>query len=274
MRRPFLDESRVVVVLYRDGWGATPWTRVEQIAIQEGCLKHGWSRLFIIVLDKTSPTPPWLPTNCISFSYADYGLEQALGAIKARVQENGGTIVPLTALRRAALYRQDADYLEARKSISSFEGMAEIRRKVLELSGEIERHCSEVRANGNIPIQAGSNAGRCVLTHNRVSLVVEWHQPYTNSVSGCALKVLEYNAKMPLPSEPPVMWFGERPTLLRNTEYMPELSRAREYGWVEQGKPSEFLSSATLAEKCVIQFLDLAARGDRGEIEGPSFFRR
>ena len=33
MRKPFLDDSRVVVVLYREGWGKTPWTGVEQTAI-------------------------------------------------------------------------------------------------------------------------------------------------------------------------------------------------------------------------------------------------
>jgi len=54
---------------------------------------------------------------------------------------------------------------------------------------------------------------------------------------------------------------------------MPELSRDREYGWIEQGKPSQFLSSAALAEKCVIQFLDLAARADCGEVEPPSILR-
>src|SRR5712675_1583061 len=61
MRTPFLDESRVSAVLYREGWGKTPWTRVEQTAIQEGCLKHGWHRLFFIMLDATSVPPKWVP---------------------------------------------------------------------------------------------------------------------------------------------------------------------------------------------------------------------
>jgi hypothetical protein len=32
MREPFFD-SRVVVVLYREPWGTTPWTSVEETAI-------------------------------------------------------------------------------------------------------------------------------------------------------------------------------------------------------------------------------------------------
>ena len=38
MRKPFFD-SRVMVVLYREKWGKTPWTRVEETAIKEACFK-------------------------------------------------------------------------------------------------------------------------------------------------------------------------------------------------------------------------------------------
>lgn len=48
--------------------------------------------------------PPWLPHTHVIFNYADYGPEQAVGAIKARVQERGGTIEPLSALKRAREY--------------------------------------------------------------------------------------------------------------------------------------------------------------------------
>ena len=114
MRTPFLSGSRVVVVLYREPWGKTPWTGVEQTAIQEGCLNHGWQRLFFVVLDKKSTIPLWLPQTHVRFNYADFGLEQAIGAIKARVQECGGSIEPMTALKRAVIYEEDAKYGNAK----------------------------------------------------------------------------------------------------------------------------------------------------------------
>lgn len=40
MRQPFLDETRVAVVLYKERWGKTPWTRVEETAIKDGCLHN------------------------------------------------------------------------------------------------------------------------------------------------------------------------------------------------------------------------------------------
>jgi hypothetical protein len=265
MRTPFLDGSRVVAVLYRQPWGKTPWTRVEQTAIQESCLNHGWNRLFFVVLDNTSSLPKWLPQTHVRFNY-DFGLEQAVGAIKLRVQDCGGIVAPLTAVKRADLYKQDTLYLEDRKRMSSYEGMERISEKVLELITEIQRLCSEINASGNISIRVGANPGRCVLTDNRISLIVGWRQPYANSMDRCALKVLEYNMQMALPDERLMYPFGE-PTLLRETNFLPELSRAREYGWVQEGKPQQFLSSVALADRCVVEFLNLAGRADRGEIE-------
>jgi hypothetical protein len=167
--------------------------------------------------------------------------------------------MPLTAVKRADLYKQDALYLEDRKRMSSYAGMEIISEKVLELFTEIQRLCSEIHTKGNISIRVGANAGRCVLTDGRISLVVGWRQPYSNSLDRCALKALEYNMQIPLPNERLIYLFGE-PTQIRETNFSPELSRAREYGWVQEGKPEQFLSSVALADKCVIEFLNLAGR--------------
>jgi hypothetical protein len=266
MKEPFADNSRVNVVLYREPWGQTPWTRVEQNAIQERCL-HGWDSLFFVTLDDASTLPKWLPPMHIQLNFASFGLEQAVGAIKNAVQRCGGIVSPMTALKRAERYRQEALYIADKKQISSFEGMAKVCEKVLELFAEIERLCAEIRANGHMSIRVGSNAGQCVLTNNRISLIVCWRQPYTNSMDGCALTVLEYNMQMELPNGR--LLFVSEPEQLRKADFSPEISRARDYGWIEKGKPSTFLSSVELAKKCVIQFFDLAERADRGEIEPP-----
>jgi hypothetical protein len=112
MRAPFLlEQSRVVVVLYREPWGETPWTGVEALAIKDRCLKDRFQSLFFMTLDKTSALPAWLPLTHVRFSYADYGLDQAVGAIKARVQEAGGIIATPTAAKRAELSRLETEYV-------------------------------------------------------------------------------------------------------------------------------------------------------------------
>jgi hypothetical protein len=91
MRSPFLA-SRLVVVLFRKPWGETPWTRVEQMAITDRCLERGWESLLFVVLDETATIPKWLPETHVRFNFQTYGMEQALRAIKFRVQQLGGLL--------------------------------------------------------------------------------------------------------------------------------------------------------------------------------------
>ena len=94
MREPFLHESRLNVVIYRELWGHTPWTRVEAPAIKDACLEQGWESLFFLMADPANKPPIWLPKTHIRFNYGDFSLEQATGAIKARVRERGGVFNP------------------------------------------------------------------------------------------------------------------------------------------------------------------------------------
>jgi hypothetical protein len=131
MRKPFLSESRVAVILYRGGWGQTPWTRVEETAIKDRCLAQGWQSLFFMSLDKTAKPPVWLPHTHIRCSYEDFGLEQAVGAIKGRVQECGGVIKPLDALGRAKIAQKEAQLLALKRSLfSSAQGVEAVRREI------------------------------------------------------------------------------------------------------------------------------------------------
>lgn len=272
MRKPFFDDSRVMVVLYREPWGRTPWTRVEETAIKEGCLEHGWERLFFIALDRKSAFPVWLPKTLVRFNYEDFGLEQAVGAIKARVQENGGEYSPLTALKKAEIYKADELYRRDKARMDTPEGLKAIFQSVAELLGNIERHCVEITAKGSMRIrcekvlQEGQQTQSCTLTNGLVSMVVAWNQLYSTTLDHSSLVVREFNGGLILPKERGQRMYSVTPQKIQETQYSPDLSRAREYGWNEDGA-SEFLSSTALAERCVIQFVDLANRYNNGEIK-------
>jgi hypothetical protein len=91
MRAPFL-KARVNVVLYREQWGKTKWTAVEETAVKDRCFDGGWPSLLFVMLDKNSELPKWLPKPYVRFNLEDYGIEQLVGAIKLKVQENGGKV--------------------------------------------------------------------------------------------------------------------------------------------------------------------------------------
>jgi hypothetical protein len=50
-------------------------------------------------------------------------------------------------------------------------------------------------------------------------------------------------------------------------KFEPELSRRREYGSKTKGSSTDFITSAALAEKCVIKFVDLIERYNSGKVE-------
>ena len=271
MRKPFFDDSRVVVVLYREPWGKTPWTRVEETAIKEACLERGWQQLFFVVLDRASVLPIWLPSTHVRFNYADFGFEQAVGAIKARVQENGGEYLPLTALRRAEIFKNDELFRREKLRLNSEVGMNAIAKSVAELFGEIEKQCVDINAQDLMQIRCGTdfregNAIKtCILTDGRVGVSVVWYQQYINTLDGSALLVREFNSGLILPSEMGRLAYFDKPRQLRETKYSPDLSRARQYGWSKAGE-NAFLSPAALAEQCVIRFVDLANRRVTGNV--------
>src|SRR3954470_21148933 len=62
--RIYEDEARVVVILHRENWGQTDWTRVEETAIRNRGFKEGYDFLIFVPLD-ASAKPKWLPKTRI-----------------------------------------------------------------------------------------------------------------------------------------------------------------------------------------------------------------
>jgi len=260
MRAPFLlEESRIVVVLYRDPWGETPWTGVEALAIKDRCLKDRFQSLIFMTLDKTSALPTWLPLTHVRFNYADYGPEQAVGVIKARVQETGGIIAVPTAARRAELSRIETEYVLERSRLQSPFGREMVNPAIQELFTKIREISTEINATRPAPIQFASDVLQCHL-RDRVSLTVRATQ-----LAETKLVVRQYSKRIAM--GPEILHYvpNEGPQLVNETTFLPEMTRAREIGWSEEGQPSKFLSSSALANLIVNQFTDLTARRERGE---------
>jgi hypothetical protein len=142
---------------------------------------------------------------------------------------------------------------------------------VAELFRLIEKHCEEISAKGSIQIRCGKQPGEyCCMTDGHVGLTVNWNRRYLNNLDGSSLIIHEYQGGLILPEE-----LGQRmhmfpPQQLREIKYLPDLSLAREYVWKQNGE-TELLSSSTLADRCVIQFVELANRYDRGELHNRRF---
>jgi hypothetical protein len=270
MRVPFRYQSRLNLVVYRPEWGNTKWTAVEQQAIIDSCLDTAYRSLFLYVIEKGGPLPTWVPENYVYFSSESYTLDEAVGAVKARVQERGGEYKPLTPARKAQMNQVEEDYRRTKSSMSSDRGMAQIYSKVKELFHEICHQCDEVNDGGHerieyqLHLKETDMEQTCVLGSFRVGMLVSWYKPFGNSLDRSFLGIREFNENTIVPHGYVRM---NQPDVISDVKYDPDLSRAFEYGWKPQTGNKACISSKDLASQCVIQFLDLINRDADGKVD-------
>jgi len=267
MRQPFLG-ARVSVVLYRAPWGETPWTRVEETAIKDRCLNHGWGSLIFVQLDKTGTLPKWLPETHVRYSLEDYGIDGLVGAIKARVQEAGGVLTKPDALAHARRVQRDAELLSEKKKL--FRDRAWIQNTVHGAAKVASQTAIRIALEGGTtwtpPVRAGAQGMGCVLTDYRVSTIGVWRQVYANDISQSTYSVVDFAGPVGVPGEKTMFVF--EPTKRRERKFLPELSAARELVWVEAGR-SEHLTPEELGNVIASSFFELVDLVNRGEIEVP-----
>jgi hypothetical protein len=269
MRAPFVAGSRVTVVLYREPWGSTPWTRVEEAAIKDGCLARGFATLVFVQLDTAGKLPACLPHTHVRFVLEDYGIDQLVGAIKARVQEQGGVVAKPNAAARARAVQSEAELLTDKQNFFRNRGWIEgFVHKSVEVA--VRRAAELVLENGqgwNPPLRAGLRLHQCVFTDGRVSLAAGWRQGIYNDVTRDAgFSIMHYRGYVPEPGER--MMYAFEPEKLSERRFLPELTASRELMWVEQKTP-EMLSTEDLANEIAMSFFDLVGKVNRGEVELP-----
>lgn len=267
-RKAFRSDSRLVVVLYRDGWGNTPWTRIEEMAITDRFLKEGWNWLLFIMLDSKSTPPPWLPETRIRLHLEDYGIEQAVGAIKVRLQEIGSQIQKETAKKRAKqIEGQVAFRAEKERLFSSIEGVKGFENEFNIISQEISRIVDDISKEiKGINIQCWSESYHCVATSGSVSIAVNWRPRYANDLHHSPLRIIEFNGRLLLPQERGRFMPAFEPKKLSTYEFDPDITSVMKWCWRAKFHDKKYFSSSELADFSLKVLLNLIDRSDKGEI--------
>ena len=267
MREPFRNESRLNVVLYRPRWGKTQWTAVEEAAIKDSCLNTGFKSLFFFSIEPTADLPKWLPETHVRFNSADFSLEQAAGAIKARAQERGSHIQPLTPERKAGILQAEETFRREKAHLLSSE--TAVFKEVEVLFAEVEKQCERVNVGGHFEIEHRVHIQRreveqfCTIGQDQVSMSLIWHQPYAGSLHSAALITREFDRLIILP---PGHYYLSHPNVLKEKQYLPDVTIAREYGWRLNRGGQSVISSRDFGAMFVMDFLDLLERDRAGKI--------
>jgi hypothetical protein len=148
----FGEESRIAVVLHREGWGQTKWTRVEENAIRARGFEQGHEFVLLVKLDSAS-APVWLPPTRIYLGFDRYGIDGVASVIEARVQAAGGVVHAESIANYAARISHDLNFENKRRQFLSSETGVEIARsEVVALFGELKRLAEQVNNSSEIQL--------------------------------------------------------------------------------------------------------------------------
>lgn len=121
----FGDKARIVIVLYRDDWGKTKWTRIEETAIRNRGHEEGYDFTLFVQLDPSAKMPKWLPKTRIYYNFDRWGVKGLAPVVEQKVQESGGqsraeTLEDQAAkIKRAFLREQERNkYLNSAEAYS------------------------------------------------------------------------------------------------------------------------------------------------------------
>lgn len=146
LRSIFIERTNLIVILYREGWGKSDWTKTEELFIQEFGLENHWEGILLVNLDE-SEKPKWFASPLFSLDLPKYGFQELIGVIKSRAQERGSEIKSVTAVEKAKILQIKREIANKRRAfLHSTEGVNEAMNEVNNLFEEIERICVKINS--------------------------------------------------------------------------------------------------------------------------------
>lgn len=250
--RIFGTESRIVVVLYRDHWGSTPWTRIEETAIRNRGFQDGYDFLTMIPLNTPPTAPKWLPKTRIWVGIDRWDIEGAASVIEARVQETGGSPKQESPAEQASrLSRLKREEEQRFALLNSEDGVNRANHEVDALFGHIERIRSEI-TNTESDIKLGcerTEPGSLKVFSWGYQIRLSWVYECRNSLRGSRLYVeLRKSERYPVSS-------SEHRPAFAPEEFNFDARPSNRFGWTRESD-KRFLTSEQLASHCVKLLLD------------------
>lgn len=245
-------ESRIVVILYRKGWGETKWTRVEETAIRSRCFDEGHEFVLLVKLDTANP-PVWLPPTRIYLGFERYGIDGVASVIEARVQAAGGTVRGESIADYAARIDRDLNFETQRRSfLASDRGVEFAKQEVDSLFSELKRLVEQINGGSQIDVRfERQNFNFCRVWTTNARFGVTWHLAWGNTLDGAGLTFILTEGGA---------FYGvqtiKEPIFKEMLEYSVDLDRGGTVGWRQSAGKKRFLPSAQLAEMWLKRLLD------------------
>jgi len=232
----FAAQARSVVVIYREGWGQTPWTRIEETAIRNRAHSEGYDFCLFVPLGDRASVPRWLPKNRLWIGYDRWGATGTAAVIEARVSELGGTPHVETLEDFAAREGRKARFEAERASALNRGDLSQL------VTGEAAKVTSALRAatdrfNGaqdaiRLTFHQTKPGHAPAITGLLDGLTFNFHIVYANNLDGSDISATIWDGTPPLPG----FLYLEKPTPRKKLKIKFEYSTAQEYVWETGGR--------------------------------------
>ncbi|MGO9577846.1 MAG: hypothetical protein ACLP2P_00375 [Desulfobaccales bacterium] len=250
----FGEEARVVVVLYRGGWGKTLWTRIEENAIRNRAFEQGYDFTIFIPLDDIPSMPKWVPKNRLWVGLKRWGANGAASAIEASVQERDGEPHEENAIERATRLKRSLEFEEKRKEFRySFEGVRIANLELEKLKKEIISLIDKInRSDSGIELQSINSSYREIIVSSLgFWLKGQWKCGYNNSLDNSELYLTIWDG------DPSLSYIirGMPLNKLGEDKFNFDMVPTGDYRWIASSSGRSF-SSKDLSSYIIKYFLD------------------
>ena len=241
--KAFSAECRSVVVLFRKGWGESPWTRIEETGIRNRAHEEGYDFCLFVGMEERPQLPRWVPRNRLYLGFQRYGAVGAAAVIEQRVLDLGGSTRVESVEQIAARTARNRDFQSRRESALRAGDLHIIVQQAAAAAGAALRHLVERfnSAQSSIRLECiPADASRFpIVTGLRGDLSFNHHMAFTNTLDRSQFKATIWHGPAPRPG---TMFADQpKPRFVKNVGF--DYSRANEYVWVmddHQLSPPEF----------------------------------
>lgn len=252
--RVFGSEARIVFVLYRDGWGQTAWTRIEETAIRNRAFEEGYDFVIFAPVGDKVELPKWLPKNKIWVGLDRWGIEGAASIIEARIQEAGGKPRKETLEEHAArISRSIAVEKQKRAFLGSEGGVKSANSTFAELVKILTEIADKLSKNENeIQLDVETSAKKISIYCNGYTILVHWSLAFSNSLSSSALYVSLFEGVLSVSGR---SFSFEKPVRLWDKEFSFDQTNAGHPAWLEVGGAKKVHTNDQLAKHVITTLL-------------------
>lgn len=245
----FGKEARLVAVLYRAGWGESPWTRIEQTAIRNRAFDEGYDFVKLIPLDDQPDIPKWFPRTNLWIGLSRWGPSGAASVIEARVQELGGEPREESVADKAIRVDRSIKFSEIRKQfLNSYDGVNASNALFEALKQGVQSELAAI-AELDTVLQFSFKEQRrqFAILGRGPALLVFWNYHYANTLDKAQLEATLWRGHPPWPGK----MHYEHPQELKKITFTFDMTPSGKHHWISTSRDNRSFSSAELASYIV-----------------------